>query len=332
MPIPVGTLVQPSETSDSQSVPVEFGRLPSTRPIRYRKKTNPWPTVILLGGLLAFLALIGIFVRVAGQNQVERVAPPKVARKATRPSPPVRRPKRARVVVTPESTDQADTSEAIDDSSELPLFEPETPEPAEVSPIRSLIEQFDQSGGLCEAFQFLPEDELQYVQLQNFAWQLSRSKSILDEDHANEINANDLPMLTARSKHWVQTLQALVAKAAAEAPSRLVRINDLAKTALEKVSSSNPTTAQIVFYGCVFLRNDSDRHTILKSDRRQIYFSVPAVSGFDSSGDGSYRIIFVETLGASGHKRMFSPGGGLIRVTPASVIYSFAPIGSQGGS
>ena len=249
------------------------------------------------------------------------------------PSPRARTPSRRPIADASESTDQIRMSEPDDFSLEMADPEPDPvprdPVPVPVDPIRRLLETLGQSGEQCEAFQFLPENESQYEQLQTFALQLSLAKALLADDQEGELDPKDRNSLTEGSVHWLQTMKALVTQVAAGAPDRMPRINAFAKREYEKGSSLDKANSQIIFYGFVFKRNKQKPNSILKFDRKQVYFSVPGVPEFERTSNESYRVYFVETPETPSQKRMHSPGGGLIKVSSAKLIYAFDPMGSE---
>jgi hypothetical protein len=125
-------------------------------------------------------------------------------------------------------------------------------------------------------------------------------------------------------------MKALVTQVAADTPERLPQINAFAKREFEKESSLDKANSQIIFYGFVFLRGTQKPNAILKFDRKQIYFSVPGVvPEFERTSNESYRVYFVETPETPSQKRMHSPGGGLIKVSSAKLIYALDPMGSE---
>jgi hypothetical protein len=192
-----------------------------------------------------------------------------------------------------------------------------------------LLETLGQSGEQCQAFQYLPENELQYEQLQTFALQLSLAKALLAADAEGGIDSNDRNSLAERSVHWLQTMKKLVTQVAVDAPERLPRMNAFAKREFEKGSALDKANSQIIFYGFVFLTGKQEPDSILKFDRKQVYFSVPGVPEFQRTSNESYRVFFVETPETPSQKLMHSPGGGLIKVSAAKLTYAFDPMGPE---
>lgn len=319
------------KSSDDDVSPSAVIRVRTKHQVRHRRKRSQWPTVLGLLGLTVFVAVLGVFVYHARQKQSETAAlqkedevsalPTPRAQPAPRARPPSRRP----IADASESPDEIRFSQPDDSSQEMAA--PEAA-PAPVDPIRQLLDTLDQSGEQCAAFQFLPENESQYGQLQAFTRQLSLARTLLADDHAGEIDSEDRDSLTEQFTQWQQTMKELVAQVALDASERLPRINAFAKRALEEGDSSDKANSLIVFYGFVFLGGNQEPESILKFDRKQVYFSVPNAAEFGRAGDQAYRVFFVETPDTPSQKRMHSPGGGLITVSSAELVYALDPAGS----
>jgi hypothetical protein len=320
------------KSSDNNVDPDAIIRVKTKHQVRYRKKRSQWPTVLGLLGLTAFVAVFGGVVHHVRQKQSETVALqaeneiPAQPTPRSRPAPRAQTPDRRPVADAGESTVEIPVSGADDSSLKMV---PTELDPAPVDPIRQLLETLSQSGKQCETFQFLPENQSQYQQLQTFALQLSLAKTLLADDQAGEIDSEDHKSLTEQSVHWQQTMRELVTQVATDASERVPRINAFAKRQFEEGNSSDEANSQIVFYGFVFLTGNQEPNSILKFDRKQVYFSVPNVADSDQTSGDSYRVYFVETPGAPNRKRMHSPGGGLIEVSTAKVVYAFEPVGSE---
>ncbi len=331
---PLGTLAQTHGSSSDDEVNLNaIKRIKTKRMVRHRKKVSPWPTILALLGLTAFVALFGGYVYHVRQKQIEMAALQKENEMRAQPAPPARTRGRRPIADTSQSTHEIpmpepdDLSLAMADPEPDPL--PRDPAPVPIDPIRRLLETLGQSGEQCKAFQFLPESESQYEQLQTFALQLSLAKALLDDHQDGELDPQDRDALTEGSVQWLQTMKALVTQAAVDAPERLPRINVFAEREFEKGSSLDKANSQIVFYGFVFLRGKQETDSILKFDRKQVYYSVPVVPEFERTGNESYRFYFVETPETPSQKRTHSPGGGLIKVSSANLIYAFDPMDSE---
>lgn len=319
-------------SSNDDANPNAIKRLKTRRTVLHRKRNSPWPTFVVgLLGLTAFVALFGGSVYFVRQQQKEIAA---LRKENEMPAQPAPRNRTTRPIAdAPELTDQIRMPEPDDFSLEEASPEPapvrREPDPAPVHPTVRLLETLRQSGEQCEAFQFLPENESQYEQLQTFAFQLSLAKARLADGQQGAIDSKARSSLTEQSVHWLQTMKALVTQVAADAPERLPRINAFAEREFEKGSLLDKANSQIIFYGFVFLRGKQNPDFILKLDRKQVYFSVRDVPEFQRTSNESYRIFFVETPEAPSQKRMHSPGGGLIKVSSAGLVYAFDPVGSE---
>jgi hypothetical protein len=101
-----------------------------------------------------------------------------------------------------------------------------------------------------------------------------------------------------------------VTQVAADAPEQLLRINAFAKREFEKGNSLDKANSQIIFYGFVFLRDEQKPDSILKFDRKQVYFSVPAVPGFEATSDESYRVFSSRFLRHRARNACIAPEAG----------------------
>ncbi len=333
-PVPVGSLVENRDAShDASANPNALGSSITIRNRRsYRKKKNPWLPVLGLLGLIAVVVALGAFALREQPKSPKLAASPKKELKPAKPKPRAKPRKRVRVSRPPRR------APVVQDDSPV-VAEPEP----EIDLVQELLETLDRSGRQCEAFQFLPEEETQYRQLQTFARQIALGQTLLtdgypneleeededEEDEGREISPEDRQAITEKMTHWQQTATALIRGVASHAPRRLERFNTFAKQEMEQGNTFDRESAQTIFYGFLFLGEEERPQAILKFDRKQVYFSVPKAPEISELPDEAYRMFFLEMPEVPQQKRMNSPGGGLLRARDAKLVYVVDPLGTD---